>query len=317
MPPPYSMELRVRVLADCDGGMAAKAAASKYSVSPAWVRRLLQRRRQTGETAPRPRRYGPVPLSQTHGDVLRQAVADQPDAALAELRLKLGLTVALSTLCKALNDLRLTFKKKTPRAAEQDRADVQQARRLLEAAQPLLRPERLVFLDESGASTNMDRRYGRCPEGERLAGKVPHGHWKVTTLVAAMRLSGMQAAMTVDGALNGDLFVAYAEQVLAPTLSPGDVVILDNLSAHQRAEARQAIEARGAALVFLPPYSPDFNPIEMAFSKLKSILRKAKERTVEGLRAAIFAALDDFTPEECANFLHAAGYLATQTTKPL
>jgi transposase len=194
---------------------------------------------------------------------------------------------------------------------------VKEARRVLAAAQPLLDPERLVFIDETATATNMARRYGRSPSGERLVDKVPHGHWKVTTVVAALRHDRVEAVMTVDGAMNGDLFVAYVEQVLAPTLSAGDVVILDNLSAHKREQARAAVEARGAALVFLPPYSPDFNPIEMAFSKLKAKLRKAKERTVEGLRAAVFAALEGFPPDECANFLRAAGYHATRTPIPL
>jgi transposase len=190
-------------------------------------------------------------------------------------------------------------------------------REIHKAAQPLLEPERLVFVDETATSTNMDRRYGRSPEGERLEGKVPHGHWKVTTLVAALTACGIQAAMTTDGAINGDLFVAFVEQVLVPTLKAGDVVILDNLSSHKRAEARQLIEACGASLIFLPAYSPDLNPIEMAFSKLKAILRKVKERTVEGLNRAIFAALEGFTPQECANFLAAAGYSATPNPNPL
>jgi len=153
---------------------------------------------------------------------------------------------------------------------------VKEQRRVLAAAQPLLDFERLVFLDETAAATNMARRYGRSPSGERLVGKVPHGHWKVTTVVAALRHDRVGAVMTVDGAMNGELFAAYVEQCLVPTLQAGDVVILDNLSAHKRAEAREAIERAGAALVFLPPYSPDYNPIEMAFSKLKAKLRKAK-----------------------------------------
>lgn len=181
------------------------------------------------------------------------------------------------------------------------------------AAQPLLAPGRLVFLDETATSTNMARRYGRSASGKRLVDKVPHGHWKVTTVVAALRADGMGAAMTVDGALNGDLFVAYVEQVLAPELRTGDVVVLDNLSSHKREEARLAVEARGATLWFLPPYSPDLNPIEMAFSKLKAVLRKERKRDVDGLRRAIFDALDKFPPEECVNFLAAAGYSATRT----
>jgi transposase len=202
-------------------------------------------------------------------------------------------------------------------AAEQDRPDVKEQRRVWRAAQPFLPPGRLVFIDETATTTNMARRYGRSPEGVRLVDKVPHGHWKVTTVVAALRHDGVGAVMALDGAINGEWFVAYVEQCLAPTLSPGDVVVLDNLSSHKRAEAREAIERAGASLVFLPPYSPDLNPIEMAFSKLKAILRKAKERTAQGLRAAIFAALADFPPDECANFLRAAGYAATPTCTPL
>lgn len=197
------------------------------------------------------------------------------------------------------------------RAAEQQRPDVAEARRVFHAAQPLLDPGRLWFLDEVATTTNMARRYGRSPAGERLVDHVPHGHWKVTTALAALGRDGFKAAMTCDGALNGDLFVAYVEQCLVPELRAGDVVVLDNLAVHKRREAQEAVEAAGATLLFLPPYSPDLNPIEMAFSKLKAVLRKAKERTVEGLRAAVFAAFDAFTPQECSNFLAAAGYRAT------
>jgi transposase len=194
---------------------------------------------------------------------------------------------------------------------------VNEARDVLRAAQALLEPSRLAFIDETGTTTNMARRYGRSPSGQRLPGKAPHGHWKVTTAVAALRWDRVDAVMTLDGAMNGDYFVAYVEQVLAPTLSPGDVVILDNLSSHKRREARELIEARGASMLFLPAYSPDLNPIEMAFSKLKAVLRKRKERTAEGLRAAIFAELAAFPAHECANFLQAAGYAATPTPTPL
>jgi len=202
-------------------------------------------------------------------------------------------------------------------AAEQDRSDVKERRRVWRAAQPLLDVGRLVFLDETATTTNMARRYGRAATGQRLVDKVPHGHWKVTTVVAALRHDGVRAVMTCDGAINGDLFVAYVEQCLVPTLSAGDVVVLDNLAVHKRAEARELVERAGASLLFLPPYSPDLNPIEMAFSKLKAKLRKAKERTAEGLRAAIFAALDGFSPEECTNFLRHDGYNATPTRIPL
>lgn len=142
----------------------------------------------------------------------------------------------------------------------------------------------------------------------RCRSPIPHGHWKTTTFTGALRLTGMTAPMVLDGPMTGEWFAAYAEQVLAPTLRPGDIVILDNLPAHKTVVARDAIEATGACMLFLPPYSPDFNPIENAFSKLKAILRKAAARTIPELWDAIRDALPRFSPEECANFFAAAGY---------
>jgi len=154
----------------------------------------------------------------------------------------------------------------------------------------------------------MARTQGRCPRGERLRMGFPHGHRKTTTLVAGLRLDGMVAPMVLDGPINGDWFEAYVEKVLVPSLRPGDVVIMDNLSSHKRGSVRAMIEAAGAHLLFLPPYSPDFNPIEMAFAKLKALLRKAAERTVDGLWTTIGRLVDVFTPQECANYFVAAGY---------
>lgn len=154
----------------------------------------------------------------------------------------------------------------------------------------------------------MARLRGRAPRGERCRAPVPHGHWKTTTFTGALRLSGLTAPMVLDGAMTGAAFSAYVEQVLVATLKPGDVVVMDNLPAHKSAAARAAIEAAGARLVFLPPYSPDFNPIEMAFAKLKAILRKAAARSVESLWRAIGEALDAFKPSECANYFKACGY---------
>jgi transposase len=190
---------------------------------------------------------------------------------------------------------------------------VKEKRDEFRAAQPYLDPSRLVFLDETAATTNMTRHYGRAPVGQRLVDPVPYGHWKRTTFVSALRQGGLGAAMAIDGSMNGDLFVAYVEQVLLPTLQAGDVVVLDNLPAHKRVEARELLKGAGCALIFLPAYSPDLNPIEMAYSKLKALLRKAKERTVAGLQAFLFAALDAFKPQECANFIAHCGYLATST----
>ena len=178
-------------------------------------------------------------------------------------------------------------------------------------AQLDLEPERLVFIDETWASTNMARRFGRAPRGQRLRMAVPHGHWKTTTFVAGLRRTGMVAPFVLDGPINRQAFEVYVERVLAPELSPGDVVVMDNLSSHKGARTRELIEAAGASLLYLPPYSPDFNPIENAFAKLKALLRKAAERTVEGLWDAIGRLLDLFTPSECANYFAAAGYDAT------
>ena len=174
-----------------------------------------------------------------------------------------------------------------------------------------LDPERLVFIDETWASTNMARRHGRAPKGERLRAGIPQGHWKTTTFVAGLRRTGMMATMVLDGPINRDAFQAYVEQVLVPEIKPGDIVIMDNLSSHKGSAVRQAIEAAGASLLFLPPYSPDFNPIENAFAKLKALLRGAAQRTVEGLWTTIGALIDRFTPDECDNYFAAAGYHAT------
>jgi transposase len=168
-----------------------------------------------------------------------------------------------------------------------------------------------VFIDETWASTNMARRYGRAPRGERLRVGVPHGPWKTTTFVAGLRRDGLVAPWVIDGAINREAFETYVEKVLAPELRRDDVVIMDNLSSHKGPKVRAMIEAAGAQLLYLPSYSPDFNPIELAFAKLKALLRKAAERTVEALWTAIGRLLDAFTPTECANYFAAAGYDAT------
>ena len=154
----------------------------------------------------------------------------------------------------------------------------------------------------------MARRHGRSPRGERLDGPIPHGHWKTTTFVAGLGGGGFLAPYVIDGAMNGAIFRARAEQMLAPALAAGDIVVMDNLPAHKVTGVREAIEARGAELLYLPPYSPDLNPIEQAFAKLKALLRKAAERTVDGLWATIGRLLDRFSPAECANYLADSGY---------
>jgi transposase len=175
-------------------------------------------------------------------------------------------------------------------------------------SQPDLDPARLVFIDETGATTKMARLHGRSRRGERCRAAVPHGHWKTTTFTAGLRLDGLSAPIVLDGPMNGAAFLAYVEQFLVPTLRPGDVVIMDNLPAHRVSGVREAIEAAGATRLFLPPYSPDFNPIEQAFAKLKAHLRKAAARTKDALWQAIADALHAFTPQECANYFRNSGY---------
>jgi transposase len=177
------------------------------------------------------------------------------------------------------------------------------------AAQPSLDPASLVFLDETWAATNMARRYGRAPRGERALDAVPHGRWRTTTVIAALRADGITAPLVLEGAINGQSFLAYVRQFLAPALRPGDVLVLDNLGSHKVAGVREAVEAAGATLRYLPPYSPDLNPIEQVFAKLKALLRDAAARTTEGLWAAVGQALRRFPAAECARYLAHCGYV--------
>ncbi len=169
----------------------------------------------------------------------------------------------------------------------------------------------MVFIDETWAKTNLTRSHGWAPRGHRLLAKVPHGQWETTTFLAALRHDRIDAPCLFDGPINGERFLAYVRQMLVPTLKPGDVVILDNLGSHKGKAVRQAIRAVGAKRIFLPKYSPDLNPIEQAFSKLKAHLRKAAARSTEDVCVAIGQLLESFKPEECANYLRNAGYAST------
>ena len=216
--------------------------------------------------------------------------------------------------------------KKRLRMPPKQREDVRQAWQAWFDGQLDLDPDKLIFIDETGASTKMARLRGRSRRGERCRAAVLHCHWKTTTFTAGLRRSGMGAPMVLDGPMNGPAFLAYIEQVLVPTLSPGDIVVMDNLPAHKLAGVRAAIEAVGASLRYLPPplatppsfawrgpwrappYSPDFNPIEMAFAKMKALLRKAAARTIPDLWQAIKEAIPLFAPRECAKYFEHAGY---------
>jgi transposase len=168
-----------------------------------------------------------------------------------------------------------------------------------------------VFIDETWAKTNMTRTHGRCARGLRLVAKTPHGRWRTLTFLAARRADRIDAPCVIDGPINGHSFLAYIEQLLVPTLRPGDIIIIDNLGSHKGAAVRRVLRAAGAKLFFLPPYSPDLNPIEQVFAKLKTLLRKAAERTVQATWQRIGSLLATFTPTECANYLKNAGYAST------
>ena len=196
-------------------------------------------------------------------------------------------------------------------ANEQERPDIAAARVAWKAGQPMLDPKRLVFIDETGTSTNMARLRGRAKRGCRVVGRGPWGHWKIVTFVAGLRHDAITAPFVIDRAMTSVIFIEYVRQCLVPSLSPGDIVVMDNLQPHKNAKVRELIEAAGAELRFLPAYSPDLNPIEQAFAKLKAHLRKAQERSVETLYQRIGTLLDLFRPTECANFLANSGYART------
>lgn len=191
---------------------------------------------------------------------------------------------------------------------EQNREDVKAEREKWKQQAPLLSADSLVFLDETGAKTNMTRRYGRAPVGKRVEDQAPFGRWNTTTLIAAVRTSGAFAPLLLDGATDGDAFLAWVEQFLVPSLRKGDIVVMDNLSSHKTTAVLHAIEAAGAYLLYLPPYSPDLNPIEKMWSKIKAILRGAKARTYEALMEAVAKALSAITPSDIAGWFRHCGY---------
>lgn len=193
-------------------------------------------------------------------------------------------------------------------ASEQDREDVAKARSAWREAQPSLDAAKLVFIDETGTNTAMVRSRGRGLCGQRVIGRVPYGHWKTLTFVAGLRAGAITAPFVIDRPMNGRIFQIYLRQCLVPALKAGDIVVMDNLPAHKLSAVRQIIEAAGATLLYLPPYSPDLNPIEQAFAKLKALLRKAKRRSIDALWKEIGTLLDAFTDQECRNYLRNSGY---------
>ena len=305
----YSADMRERVIGRVESGASRREAAEHFEVSASTAVIWVKCFRETGRCAAQPRGGSTSPLER-HADFLLALIEVEPDLTLDEIvwaMRKQEIPGSRTAVWRFFHRRKITFKKSL-RAAEQERADVARARRRWMREQGLFDPARLVFIDETAANTKMVRLYGRCTRGERVVDHVPQGHWKTITFVAALRRHGMTASRTIDGAMTGKRFLAYVEGCLAPTLKRNDIVMIDNLPAHKAAGVREAIEARGATLRFLPKYSPDLNPIEMPFSQMKAYLRKAGERTVPRLRRRIGSFARNLTAREAANYFRHAGY---------
>jgi transposase len=310
---PYSQDLRQRILETArHGGATVKQIAERFLVSVSFVTRLLQLHRATGSVEPRPHGGGhPAVLTPEDLQRLRELIRDRPDATLEECRRHLGSSCSLATISRALFRLGLPRKKKVPRAAEQDSPEVQEQRREFCEELAGIDPRRLVFVDECGANTAMTRTYGRAPAGQRVYSDAP-GHWESVALTCGLRLSGPVAAPAFPGAMNTAMFEEYVEGVLVPELRPGDVVIRDNLRPHKSEEAIEAVEAAGASVVPLPPWSPDLTPIEEMISKVKGSMRSAAARTKEAVYAAFGSALHDVTPDNIAGWFQDRAAYAMQ-----
>jgi transposase len=310
---PYSQDLRQRILETVERGEGSlRQIARRFLVSLSFVTRLLQLHRSTGSLRPRPQGGGnPAKLGPRDLERLRDLVRQQPDATLEELRQRLGASCSTMTISRALLKLGLPRKKKIPRAAEQDRPDVRERRRGFCEGLAGVDPRRLVFVDECGANTAMTRTHGRAPVGQRVYTDTP-GRWESITLTCGLRLSGVTATLAFPGATNTGVFETYVEEVLVPELSPGDVVIWDNLKPHESEEAIEAVEAAGAEVVPLPPWSPDLTPIEEMISKVKGSLRSAAARTKETVYAAFGSALHDVTLDDIAGWFQDRAAYAMQ-----
>jgi transposase len=301
----YSTDLRERIITAVErGDYSIRQLVQIFSVSLSFVVRLLQRHRRTGSIQPTPHAGGPVPkFDPATVERLLQLVHDQPDATLAELQQRLGVSCHLSTIARVLKKHRITRKKKTTHAQERDSPRVQSKRRDFDRQMATVEPAHLVFVDETGATTAMDRRYGRAPAGTRVAAATP-GAWQNVTLIAGLRPTEVVAPLAFPGATDREAFETYVEQVLVPQLHRGDVVVWDNLKPHQNPQVLEAIQAVGARVEPLPPWSPDKSPIEEMFGKVKNHLRTAAARTFNTVVAAMGEALKLVTPSDICGWFH-------------
>ena len=310
---PLANDLRKRILEAVDNNEGSRRKlAVRFKVNTATITKLLRLRRETGSIEPRPHAGGVTPtLDDDALQRLRKLVGEAPDATLETLRQQMGISGSRMIICRALQKLGLPLKKKSPHASERDTPEVQEERReFAEDVEPL-EPQRLVFVDETGVTTAMTPHYGRAPKGERVESSAP-ASWESVTVIAALAADGVRAPLAIEGAVNAPTFLAYVEQVLVPALHPGDVVIFDNLSSHRSSEVTAAIERAGASVLPLPPYSPDFTPIEEMFSKFKGFLRRIGARAKEHLYDAIGDGLREVTPGDILGWFRHAGQCIMQ-----
>jgi transposase len=310
---PYSTDLRERVVLSVESGDCnIPEAASQYAVSEPSIERWLARNRATDSCAPLPHAGGmPRKLAAAEA-VIRAAVKEQPDATLQELckrvKQKSKIKSGLSMMCRELARLKLPRKKKSIHASQRDTPRVKRKRTKFKKEVAALEVERLKFLDESGVNLSLTRLYGRAAPDQRVMDSTPQPSGSQTTTLAVIGLTGVTAPLVLEGAVNGTVFHGYIEQCVAPTLQPGDILFMDNLPAHKVAGIEALIEACGARLIYLPPYLPDFNPIELAWSKVKTILRRLKARTFPDLIKALKQALLAITLQDIEGWFAHCGY---------
>lgn len=302
---PLSNDLRERIVGAVRAGKhSLRELAKLFCVNLSTIVRLLQRYRLTKSVEPKPHAGGRGRTLDAQAEArLLELVREQPDATLAELRARLGVSCSLMTIWRALKRQQISRKKKTYHASERDSPRVQKQRREFQKKLAAVDPDRLVFVDETGATTAMNRTYGRAAVGERVQASVPGG-WSNVTLISGLRTAGVVTPLALPGAMDRAVFETYVEQALAPELRAGDVVVWDNLSPHKSPAAVAAIEAAGARVVRLPVYSPDFSPIEEMFSKVKAALRTIAARTIDTVIDAMGEALNAVKNTDIVGWFH-------------
>lgn len=313
---PYSQDLRERVVKAVDQGLSRAEIVKLFGVSPATIKRYLKLRRETGNIAPKvipgypPRKIGALQRG------LQPQLKAHSDATLEEhCRLweaETGVKVSISTMSDAIQRLRWTRKKKALEASERKEKERQAFREKIKA----LNVNKCRVLDETGSNLALTRLYARAPKGKRARGIIPRKRGKNVTMITDLTLHGLGEPFILDGAINGALFEAYVEHILAPTLKLGEIVIMDNLSAHKSTKVREIIKARGCQLLFLPAYSPDLSPIEEAFSKVKTVLRGIGPRTRHDLHKALEYAITTVTPDDARSWFRNSGYPVPDPPKP-